>query len=154
MSYAFTSKNGFCPSCTAFGKIWFIKDKFIGGNDYEYCLMSKPISNPIQQKFKNKKDIARWLNDDKRKAEYDDMTADYVISRQIKSGYDFSDKAIVEKGNEKFIYDKLKNTMTAVVNPNKETGWFENYHECLKVAKEILINLEDEQFEQLTLDLK
>lgn len=149
--YAFVSKDGFCNACIAFGRVWFIKDRLIGGNDYEYCLMSKPISKPTQQNFENKKDVARWLNDDKRKPEYDDMTADYIILRQIRQGYNFSDKAIVEKGNESYIYDKVKNTMTAVVEPNKETGWFDSYHECLRIAKEILTNLE---YQQLTLDFK
>lgn len=151
MSYAFTSKNGFCPACTVFGKIWFIQDRLVGGNDYEYCLMSRPETKPTQHKFKNKTDIARWLNDDNGKAEYDDVTADYVISRQIKHGYNLSDKAIVEKGNENYIYDKVKNTMTAVVEPDKETGWFDSYHECLRIAKEILANME---CRQLTLDFK
>ena len=148
--YAFVTQNGFCPACIAFGKIWYIKDRYVGGNEYEYCLMSKPKSNPIQQKFKNKKDIARWLNNDSGKAEYDDTKADYIISRQIRSGYNFSDKAMVKKDNDNYIYDKVKNTVTVVVESQKETGWFDSYHECLKNAKEILTSLE---YQQLTLDL-
>ena len=113
--------------------------------------MSKPISKPVQQKFKNKKGIAKWINDDTREKEYSDETAEYIVSRQINWRYNFSDKAIIEKDGESYIYDKVKHTITAVVEPKKETGWFDSYHECLRIAKEILTGME---CQQLTLDFK
>lgn len=140
--YKFTNKQGFCPECLAFGRCWYIQDRFIGGSAYEYCLMSKTVEKPISYVFQNKNEIAAWLNGAEDNTEYSDDVADYIISCYSDWKSDFSDKALIIQQDKHYIYDKKKNTLTVVTDAKQETGWFDSYRECLKVAKEILSSIE------------
>ena len=142
--YKFSAKNGFCPKCSAFGRTWFIQDKYIGGDTYEYCLMSVTEEKPKKYVIGSKRELAKWLNEDKSNANYDDALADLIIARYIDWKADYSDRAmIVWHGNE-YIYHKAKHTLTAIPERKQETGWYDSYRECLKAAKEILEKQERE----------
>lgn len=154
--YIFRAENGFCPKCEAFGRIWYIFERNIYGNKYEHCLMSMPIEEPDGLCFKNKKEIAAWLNGDKIEAgEYTDEMADYIINYNTVPGFNFAEKAMLEKDGVKYRYDREKNLLTEYREDKQETGYFDNYYDCLKAAKEILENIEklqEKQTVQMTLD--
>lgn len=135
--YTFSSKNGFCPQCIAFDRRWFIQDRFFGGR-YEYCLMSVSTKEPVRYSFKNKSEIAKWLNGDDSNTKYDDTVAGYIISHSTDWRFDYPDRAMVNCRGMDYVYDKQKNVLTAVEERKQETGWVVSYFECLKMAKEIL----------------
>ena len=148
MKITFKSQNGFCPSCTLFGRIWFIQDKEIHTNTYEYCLMSKDANQPKTYAFKTKKEIAEFLNESK--LQDNEITINYIINRHIT--INCFDVALVKRGKEYFRYNKVRNTLTEVKEEQQETGYFPTYLECLRMAKEMLEQMEQQN--QLTLDLK
>lgn len=138
MEYKFSSKNGYCPKCSVFGRTWYIQDREIGEGKYEYCLMSVTEDEPKKYEFQNKSDLAKWLNEDQSNAVYEAAVADMIISRWTDWRANYSDKALIVWHNTEYIYDKCKNTLTAIQERKQETGWHDSYHECLKVAKTIL----------------
>ena len=143
MEFTFRSVNGFCPSCKAFGRVWYIKDRCISNNIYEYCLMSKELKERPVYRFKNHAEIAKWLNKDESNCEYDELTTEIIINRSTITNY--ADMALVERDNIQYKFDKRKNTLAELVQQKQETGWHEKYIDCLKVAKEILQKMYEEQ---------
>lgn len=81
MNFVFTSKDGQCPACHAFGRKWYIQDRYIGGDAYEYCLMSLSAEKPQKYLFKNQCEVAKWFNDENHLAEYDEDVAAYIVHR-------------------------------------------------------------------------
>lgn len=141
--YIFREENGFCPKCKAFGRIWYIFGRNIYGNKYEHCLMSIPIEKPDGLSFKSKKEIAAWLNGNISETEkYTDETADYIINYNTVPGFNFADKAMLEKDGVKYRYEREKNLLTECREEKQETGYFDNYYDCLKEAKKILKKIE------------
>lgn len=136
--FRFTAKDGYCPQCSAYGRRWYIRDRYVGLREYEYCLMSVSEEDPVQYSFKNKGELAAWLNGDKKNTEYDDAVADFVISQHINCNGNYSDRALLSLRDVEYIWDKRKNTLTEVQERRQETGWFDSYMECLIAAKEIL----------------
>lgn len=136
MKFAFTSKNGFCPECTAFGRKWYIKDRHRYDNVYEYCLMSVPLSPPLVYQFKDKKEVALWLNGFDHLSEREEQLIGLYINRWIQA--DYGDLALVEKNGIQYRYDKAKNILTALPERRQETCWYDKYRECLADAKELL----------------
>ena len=135
-NYTFTAKDGHCPGCNAFGRRWYIQDKYIGGDKYEYALMSRSLAIEEPLVFLNKGHLAKWLNGDGSDRNYEDDIADFIISRHIY--FDSSDKALLSKDGINYIYDKAKITLTKSVDSVQETGWCSTYLECLNMAKDIL----------------
>ena len=127
--YSFSSKNGFCPSCKAHGRTWYIQDRYISGNIYNYCLMSASNEAPEILRFKNKKEIAVWYN----KGD-DDVTFRWHIPKRDEC----SNAALIVKDGVRYRYDKSSCTLTVIQESKQETGWFDSYRECLRAAKEIL----------------
>lgn len=143
MDYKFTSKNGLCPQCIAFGKRYWIQDKHIGGDAYEYCLMSLPAVRK-KPEFQNKIELASWINGHDMEREIQDDTkrnelADFVISSKIVHDlrFCFEDCKLVKNKGRKFVLYK-DSTIKEYIDPTQETGWFQTYLECLNVSKEIL----------------
>ena len=139
MNFTFNSKNGLCPSCKAFGRIWYIQDRYISSGNYEYCLMSLEEQKKPIQKFKDISKVAQWLNNDESDAVYDKTVAEYIISRSTIKAY--SEVVLIEKDNVEYRLNKTQCTIQEIRQPRKETGWHDGYIECLKVAKEILQKL-------------
>lgn len=148
--YNFSSKNGFCPQCLAFGRCWYIQDRFIGGSAYEYCLMSETNEKSKEYIFKSKKEIAKWLNEDESNIEYDESTVDYIISCNTDLSCNYYDKVIITHHGADYIYNKKHNTLTAMKEKKQETGWFDSYRECVKIAKEILCSIEKKEISMST----
>lgn len=150
MEFTFRAVNGFCPSCKAFGRIWYIQEKCISNNTYEYALMSKELKERPVYRFKNHAEIAKWLNKDEKEWKYDELTTDFLIHQYTVS--DYTDMALIERDDIQYRFDKKKNTLTELPQSRRETGWHEKYNDCLKVAKAILQKMYEEQTgEQLTL---
>lgn len=135
-NYTFTAKDGHCPGCTAFGRRWYIQDKYIGGDKYEYALMSRSLAIEEPLVFLNKSHLAKWLNGDSSDRNYEDDVADFIISRHIYA--DIYNKALLYKDNVSYIYDKEKFTLIKTIEVKQETGWCSTYLECLSMAKNIL----------------
>lgn len=133
--YTFNSKNGSCPSCSAFGRKWFIQDKFFGGS-YQYCLMSVSEEPRTKYVFKTKEEFAKWLQDDKSDDEYSEEVTDYIIRRNLV--HDYYNMASLVKNDKCYVYDKENLTLTPFLERKQETGWCDSYFECLNMAKEIL----------------
>lgn len=157
--YKFSSKNGHCPQCIAFGKRYWIQDKLIGGNTYEYCLMSTPTEARKKIRFKNKIELANWINgeDIEDKTKDDSLrnnAAKLIISFSTKASYRFSDRKLIEGKEGKFIlYENF--LAEEYMEPTQETGWFDTYAECLDMSKEILRKKKiKKEGEQLTIELK
>lgn len=93
-------------NCKAFGRVWYIKDRFIANKIYEYCLMSVSAEKPLQYKFTTLSDFAKWLNEDSSKSIYNKEVAMYIIRRSII--YVFSDVAMVEKNGLRYRRIRLK----------------------------------------------
>ena len=134
--YVFRKKDGYCPSCNAHGRTWYIQDRYVDKNTYEYCLMSRSNEDPEVLKFKNKKEVAAWLNDYEAGHEIIDDLVDYLVSRWVKVEY--SNFCLVEKDGVHYRYDKDCYTLTVLLKSKQETGWYDRYIECLIDAKEIL----------------
>ena len=139
MKYVFTSKRGYCPQCTAFGKVYFIQDKCIGGNKYIFALMSRTLENKIPQKFPDtKKMISKLIGEEIK----DDLTVNlllsYITIRQSGS------RRLIEQDGVMYVWDELEKEPREYIEPKQETGYFDSYLECLNIAKEILKNMEQQ----------
>ena len=144
MNFTFNSKNGLCPSCKEFGRIWYIQDRYISSGNYEYCLMSREEQAKPIQKFKDISKVAQWLNNDESNAVYDKAVAEYIINRSTINAC--SEVALIEKNNVEYRLNKTQCTIQEISQPRKETGWHDSYMECLKAAKEILQKLHVKQY--------
>lgn len=146
MIFRFSSQNGQCPACYAFGRKWYIQDRCSGTNYYEHCLMS--VSTDPQQvyQFANQKEIAEWLLDTALHYEENDWQIGYLIRQKTK--IDYSDAALIEKNGIEYRFDKIKNTLTALPKRRQETGWFNSYRECLAEAKDLLQTISASQNEK------
>lgn len=144
MNFSFTATNGQCPACYAAGRKWYIQDRYIGGDAYEYCLMSVSAEKTQKHQFQNPSEVAKWLNDEKDKeTEYAEDIAEYIIHRHLE--YGFSDTALLIKNGVQYVWKKKEHTLTVLAERNQETGWFDSYNECLNVAKKILKKSTEEQ---------
>lgn len=135
-SFVFTSRNGCCPECIAFGRKWFIQDRPYYGNTYEYCLMSVTLDAQPTYCFKDKKELADWLNGPFTFRKNEDFWTDFCISRWTK--VDYNDVALIEKDGIQYRYDKEKITLTVIPERRQESCWYDKYRECLADAKEHL----------------
>lgn len=99
-------------------------------------IMSLPDNKPEPLKFVNREAVAKWLNDESGGTEYDDITIDIIINRSTE--YDTSAHAILEKNGKFYSFEKEHFILQELIEPIQETGWFENYHECQDMEKEIL----------------
>lgn len=96
----FTAKDGMCPKYDAFGKRYYIQDRFFGGN-YEYALMSRDLTTGEVLRFPDNRMLAAWLNGRKERVldGLDDATAYYVIRRDTLQEY--HDMSSIEKDRKK-----------------------------------------------------
>ena len=136
MTFSFTSKDGCCPSCVAFGRKWYIQDRAAGLGYYDYCLMSVTTDKPPIYQFENRKDLAAWLNGIEDFHEEDEWWISHFIRRCTK--IDYSDIALLEKNGIQYRWDKEANTLTVLPKHRQETGWYTHYRACLSDAKELL----------------
>ena len=151
----FTAKDGMCPKYDAFGKRYYIQDRFFGGN-YEYALMSRGLTTGEVLRFPDNRMLAAWLNGRKERIldGLDDVTANYVIRRDMLQEY--NDMSLIEKDGKKYILKKAGKEflLNEYREPIQETGWFPGYRECLNMAKKILSDMENKiNGEQMTLQL-
>lgn len=139
MEYVFASERGCCPQCIAFGKVYFIQDKFIGGNKYEYALMSRPLEKKIPQKFPDtKKMISKLIGEEIK----DDIAVNLLLTHI--TIYQCSSYRMIEQDGVKYVWDELKKELREYIEPEQETGYCNTYLECLNMAKEILKNMEQQ----------
>ena len=145
MKYVFRSQDGFCPQCIAFGRTWIIRDRHIYGNTYEYCLTSIPLDPPPKFHFRNKAEVAAWLNemDDNQLFQEDEYWIDFYIRRW--TVYSSGDNALIEKKGIEYRYNRKTNVVVQIPSERQETGWFPGYRECVSVATEILKRKEKEK---------
>lgn len=143
MAFSFTSKDGCCPSCVAFGRKWYIQDRAAGLGCYDFCLMSVTTEKPTVHQFENQKELAGWLNDIQDYQEQNEWWTEYMIRRWAKA--DYYDAALLEKNGIRYRWDKEANTLTVLPEHRQETGWFNHYRECLAAAKELLQRQRDQQ---------
>lgn len=140
MEYVFKSERGYCPQCIAFGKVYFIQDRYIGGKKYEYALMSRPIEKKVGQKFQNvKKMLSYFVGNDIT----DDIAANLLLSQM--TVYQCSQYRMIEESGVKYVWDSQKKELREYTEPNQETGYCDTYLECLNIAKEILEKIERER---------
>ena len=147
MKYSFKSERGYCPQCIAFGKVFFIQDRYVGGERYEYALMSRPVEKKAVFKFKDANDMVSFLVGDDIT---DDIAVNLLLSQM--SVYQCSNYRMIEHDGVKYIWDSKKKELRKYIEANKETGYFDTYLECLNMSKEILKKLEcEKEGMQLTL---
>ena len=139
MNYTFVSKDGFCPSCVALGKRWFIKDRYIGGEKYEYALMSRSLEEKVPIHFTNIKMMVSNLVG----LEITDEIAVNLLLSQI-TEYQCSSYRMIEYNDIKYIWNDERNELREYTEPKQETGYCSTYLECLYMAKEILKKREQE----------
>ena len=137
--YTFVSKNGFCPSCVAFGKRWFIKDRYIGGEKYEYALMSRPLEEKAPIHFMNIKMMVSNLVGSEIT---DDIAVNLLLSQMTE--YQCSSHRMIEYNDIKYIWNDERKELREFTEPKQETGYCSTYLECLNMAKEILKKREQE----------
>lgn len=145
MEFSFTSKNGYCPECNAFGRKWYIKDRHIYGDTYEYCLMSMPLIPQPVYKFQDLHDVAAWLSGISDLARKEDLWLQYFISRWIKD--DCGDVALVEKDGVQYRYEKENHLLKALPERRQESCWYDKYRECLADAKAHMRHLQTDGFD-------
>lgn len=136
MKFAFTSKNGSCPECRAFGRRWYIMDRNLYYDKYEHCLMSVTLEPQPKYQFRDKVELASWLNGFTNYQERDPWWTDHFISRYIKT--DYSDMALIVKDGVQYRYEKEKNLLVVLPEHRRESCWYDSYRECLTDAKELL----------------
>ena len=145
--FVFTSENGMCPQCTAFGKKYFIQDRLIGGRDYEYALMSYPAGKCETLKFPDKNKLVSWLI---KSDVTDDIAANLIIGQHTLHRY--SDTFLLEIEERMFVMKESDLSLREYIEPVQETGWFDKYKECLNTAKKLLDEMRTKiNGEQLTL---
>lgn len=133
MEYVFKGERGYCPQCVAFGRVYFIQDRYIGGEKYEYALMSRPLKKKTPQKFGDFKKMVSSLIGLEIS---DDIAANLLLVQM--TVYQCSSYLLIEKDGTKFVWDNLKKELRECTEPKQETGYCNTYLECLNMAKEIL----------------
>lgn len=139
MKYVFKSENGCCPRCIAFGKVYFIQDRYLGGDDYEYALMSRSAKRKPPMQFAGRKELVSWLVNDMI---CDDITANLLLSHMTLDRC--SHRRMIENNGKKYVWDDESKKLWEYEEPSQETGFCETYLECLNMAKEILRKKERE----------
>ena len=139
MDYTFVSKDGFCPTCVAFGKKWFIQDRYIGGGKYEYALMSRPLEKKATTHFVNVKKMVSSIIGSEIS---DDIAANLLLSQMTE--YQCDSYRMIENNGVKFVWDGKRKELREYTEPKQETGYCNTYLECLNIAKEILNKQEQE----------
>lgn len=139
MKYVFKGEKGYCPRCVAFGRVYFIQDRYIGGEKYEYALMSKPAEKKNAQKFPDVKRMVSFLF---RENITDDIATNLLLSQITVCKSD--SYRMIEKDGVKYVWDGSKNELREYTEPKQETGYCNTYLECLDMAKEILKRKEQE----------
>ena len=139
MKYVFRSENGECPKCTAFGRVYYIQDRYIGGEKYEYALMSKPAEKPESKHFKDKNEMVGTLLGI---VIVDDIAANVYLGQMTL--YQCGSLWMLERNGKRLIWDDTKKELREYTEPNQETGYCDTYLECLNLAKEILKKKEQE----------
>lgn len=136
-NYIFKSEKGYCPQCIAFGRLYFIQDRYIGGEKYEYALMSKPMNKKNTWKFSDAKKMISFLMDE----DITDDIAGNLLINQI-TVYQCGSNKMMEKDGVKYIWDDCKKELREYSEPTQETGYCSTYLECLNLSKKILKNME------------
>lgn len=139
MGYIFRRENGFCPKCEAFGRAYYIQDRYIGEGQYEYALMSKPLKQNTVQKFANTKDMVSSLAGMQIT---DDIAVNLLLSQMME--YQCNQYVLLNCGEDQYVWDRKEKELREHIKPKQETGFFGTYRECLTEAKRILIKKEQE----------
>lgn len=139
MKYVFRNENGDCPKCTAFGRLYYIQDRYLGNEKYEYALMSKPAKKPESKYFKDKNEMVGSLLGIMIT---DDITANLYLSQM--TVHQCGSLCMIEKNRKKYVWDDTKKELREYTEPKQETGYCDTYLECLNMAKEILKKKEQE----------
>lgn len=140
VEYVFKSEKGYCPQCIAFGKVYFIQDRYVGGEKYEYALMSRPVEKKVGIKFQAARNMVSFLvgNDI-----VDDIAVNLLLSQM--TVYQCSNCRMIENDGIKYVWDDQKKELREYTEPKQETGYFDTYLECLNIAKEILKKMKYER---------
>ena len=139
MKYVFRSENGCCPKCTAFGRVYYIQDRYLGGEKYEYALMSKPAKNQESKHFKDKNEMVGSLLGI---VTTDDIAVNLYLNQM--TVYQCGNLRMLERNGKKLIYDDTKKELREYTEPKQETGFCDGYLVCLIMAIEFLKKNEQE----------
>ena len=133
MEYVFKSERGYCPQCIAFGKVYFIQDRYIDGEKYEYALMSRPVEKKVGLKFQDAKNMVSFFvgNDI-----MDDIAVNLLLSQM--TVYKCSNYRMIEYDGVKYVWNNKTKELREYTEPKQETGYCNTYLECLNMAKDIL----------------
>lgn len=140
MEYTFKSQNGYCPQCVAFGRIYYIQDRYIGEGKYEYALMSGSLEKKIPRKYLNAEKMVSSLIG----SEYSDDIASVNLLLSQMTFRRCGPYRLIEHDGIKYVWDELKKELREYTEPKQETGYCDTYLECLNMAKEILKAKEQE----------
>lgn len=140
MKYTFRSKKGYCPECIAFGKVYYIQDRYIGGEKYEYALMSRSLEKSTPRKFPDAKKMVSYIIGSDIT---NDITANLLLSQMMV--YQCSQYRMIERDGTKYVRDDSKKELRDYIEPKQETGYCDTYLECLNMAKEFLKKVEQER---------
>lgn len=147
MKYVFRSENGLCPKCTAFGRVYYIQDRYCGGDKYEYALMSKPVEKTETKHFKNKNEMVSSLLGT---VITDEIAVNLTLSQM--TIYQCGSLRMMDQNGKKYVWDETKKELREYTEPKQETGYCDTYLECLNMAKEILEKKEQDNYgKQLSL---
>ncbi len=99
---------------------YYIMDRYIGGNDYEYRLESKPVKTECMA-FNTLYDAVKYLH-----------ARPWDYHEEYSNLYKFYiDKKV-------YIYDADSKLLRELKDPEVLTGWHDSFEECLQTAKLIL----------------
>ena len=140
MEYTFKSKDGHCPESIAFGRRYYIQDRYIGAGRYEYALMSRPDMVVHSIRFKSRKDCVSYLVGT---TVGDDITANLLMGQLI--DYQCGNLMMLNTGDQKYVWDEENKTLRTYTEPVQETGYCDTYSECLGMAKKILSRLQERE---------
>lgn len=132
MKYVFKANDGLCPKCMAFGKIYFIQDRYIGAEKYEYVLMSRPTGRNAK-KFV---DVNRMVNFLLGENLTDSIAINLILNQM--TIYQSSTHRMLEKDGIKYVWDETQKELREYMEPKQESGYCDTYLECLNLAKKIL----------------
>lgn len=145
MDFVFKSTfTGGCPECMAFGRRWYIKDRFVSENVYEYCLMSVDTGSQITYKFNSLRELTEWIcgvKDLSKETEH--FIKNWYLKRYVK--FETTDAALLKKDGIEYRLDKKAFTLSQLHECIQETGWHSSYRDCLETSKGILRRMEKEQ---------
>lgn len=120
----FKVENGLCPYYVAGGVKYYIQDRYVGGDKYEYRLEATP------------------LQVDTIKLDNIEAAAKHLGLKPGRWYREYSDIYELHQEGKRFAYNAKTQLLREIPEPEILTGWFDSYLECLRISKEIVEGLD------------